>query len=183
MVQEGMYLGLLAEESLMDAADDSLVQDLQQDLLMVYTTTADHYLIAAGRMAERKLPVLPVTTEEGEYIGVIQSMDMLQQLALLTGTQQPGGLVVLEADPLDFSPGEISRLVETNDAQIRQLNTQFDEASGKLIITLRINKQEISDIIATLQRYDYSIVFYAGEEQYENELRRNYHHLLHYLEI
>lgn len=183
VVQEGLYLGMLQEDSLLEADEDLHIEDIQHALVSISALTSEHYLTVAGRMAERRLSLLPVTTDEGEYLGVIESMTMLQQLAQLTGAQQPGGLVVMECDVLDFSPGEISRLVETNDAQIRQLNTQFDEVSGKLIVTIRINKQEVSDIIATLQRYDFRVLFFAGEETYENELRRNYHHLLHYLEM
>jgi len=46
-----------------------------------------------------------------------------------------------------------------------------------------VNKIEISDIIATLQRYEYSIRYYFGEEDYENELRKNYDLLMTYLKI
>jgi hypothetical protein len=86
-------------------------------------------------------------------------------------------------DASDYSLGQISKLVETNNAYISQLNTYTDEVTGQLIVTLRINKEEISDIVATLQRYDYHLIFHAGEEQYENELRRNYNHLMNFLEM
>jgi hypothetical protein len=42
---------------------------------------------------------------------------------------------------------------------------------------------EVSDIIATFQRYEYSVRYFIGEEQYENELRYNYDHLMSYLKI
>jgi hypothetical protein len=42
---------------------------------------------------------------------------------------------------------------------------------------------EISDIVATLQRYEYPIRYYFGEEEYENELRENYELLMTYLKI
>jgi len=55
--------------------------------------------------------------------------------------------------------------------------------TGLFIITIKVNKIEISDIIATLQRYEYSIRYYFGEEDYENELRKNYDLLMTYLKI
>ena len=55
-------------------------------------------------------------------------------------------LVVLELDKVNFSFAEISKLVETNDAQITQLNTYYDSTASTFYITLRINKLEISDI-------------------------------------
>jgi hypothetical protein len=86
-------------------------------------------------------------------------------------------------EKLSFSFSEIGKLVETNDAQITQLNTWPDPQSGNFYIVLRINKQEISDIVATFQRYEYQVKYYFGEELYENELRSNYDHLMNYLNI
>jgi CBS domain-containing protein len=183
IVAEGVCKGLLSEETLLDAKITDVLADLNNDYLPFWVSTEEHFLYALGLMTERKLTVLPVVDEAGEYIGVMMQKDLLDRLALFTGAQLPGGVVVLQISPVDYSLGEIIRLVETNDAQIRQLNTQIDEVTGMLMVTIRINKQEISDIIATFQRYDYRIVYFAGEEQYENELRRNYHHLLHYIEM
>lgn len=92
-----------------------------------------------------------------------------------------GALVVIEMEPHQLSISELSKLVETNDAHITQFNTSIHPDTGMLLATLRINKQEISDIVATLQRYDYHVVFFSGEEHYENELRRNYQHLMNFL--
>ncbi len=183
VVEEAVFKGLLAEESVLDSPGSSMIRDIVVELQPYKVTTNDHYLEAVRLMTDRKLDVICVTTPEGEYLGIIHMRDMLAQMANLTGTNIPGGLIVLEADPVHFSAGEINRLVETNDAQIRQLNTQIDESTGRFLVTIRINRQEVSDIIATLQRYDYQVTYFAGEEQYENELKRNFDHLLHFIEM
>jgi hypothetical protein len=82
-----------------------------------------------------------------------------------------------------YSFGEISRLVETNDAYITQFNTFFEHDTGLLIVTIKISKAEVSDILSTFQRYEYIVRYFFGEELYENELRRNYDHLMSYLKI
>jgi hypothetical protein len=48
---------------------------------------------------------------------------------------------------------------------------------------LQINKKEVSTIIATFERYEYSVSFYSGEELFENELSSNYNNLMNYLQI
>ena len=63
------------------------------------------------------------------------------------------------------------------------LNTRLNAQAGTMLITLRLNRTEISDIISTFQRYEYTIRFFIGEEQYANELRANYNNLIHYLKI
>jgi len=183
VVKESVYAGLITEEVLLDSEGSKSMGALQYDFKPFRISSGEHFLKAAGLMSERQLDVLPVTTPDGEYLGVVMMQAMLQQMAILNGAAMPGAMVVLEMNPADFSPGEISRLIETNDAQIRQLNTQMDEQTGRILVTIRINRQEISDIIATFQRYDYRVAYFVGEEQYENELRRNYHHLLHYIEM
>ena len=115
--------------------------------------------------------------------GVILVIDLLRHLGKITGASEPGGLMVLEMDQRNFSFAEISKLIETNDAQITQLNTSWDSGSDSFIVTIKINKFEISDIVATFQRYDYQVKYYFGEELYENELKDNYDHLMNYLSI
>jgi hypothetical protein len=63
------------------------------------------------------------------------------------------------------------------------MNTCTESDTGLLIVTIKINKVTISDVIATLQRYEYIIRYYFGEEDYENELRSNYDLLMTYLNI
>ena len=101
----------------------------------------------------------------------------------MTGASDPGGVIVLEMEQRNFSFAEISKLVETNDAQITQLNTHWDTSTNAFFVTIKINKFEISDIVATFQRYEYVVKYYFGEELYENELRDNYDHLMNYLNI
>jgi acetoin utilization protein AcuB len=86
-------------------------------------------------------------------------------------------------DSKNYSFNEINRIVESNDAQITQLNTFTDPETGMSQITIRVSKLEVSDIIGTFQRYEYNVKYYFGEELFENELRTNYDNLMNYLKI
>ena len=96
---------------------------------------------------------------------------------------EPGGLIVLEMESNNYSVGEISRLVETSNAQVVQLNTVVDSQTGLLLVTIKLNKEEISEVVTTLQRHEYCVKYYFGEELYENELRFNYDNLMNYLKM
>ena len=52
-----------------------------------------------------------------------------------------------------------------------------------LTVTLHINKKEISTIVATFERYDFDVIYYFGNEKFENEIHSNYRHLMNYLDI
>jgi hypothetical protein len=48
---------------------------------------------------------------------------------------------------------------------------------------VKINKTEVSDVLATLQRYEYNVRYYFGEEYYENALKENFENLMSYLNV
>ena len=64
--------------------------------------------------------------------------------------------------------------VESNDATILHLNTTVHAETGMLTVTLHINKKEIAAIVSTFERYDYDVIYYFGNENFENEIHSNY---------
>lgn len=183
VVADNKYLGLVTEDDLMSMDESLILQSIENHFSKVAVRVNTHFLEAVQAVNDHNLSIIPVVEPENSFAGVITATDLLKQLGKVTGSSEPGGIIVLEMEQRNFSFSEISKLVETNDAQITQLNTYWDNNTGSFFVTLKINKFEISDIIATFQRYDYQIKYYFGEEQYENELRSNYDHLMNYLSI
>ncbi len=183
VVEQNKYLGLVFEEDLLNIDDSTTLDTLSSHFSQVSVHGNMHFIEAVQTANDYHLNVVPVVEKESEYSGVIVVPELLRQLGKVTGASDPGGLIVLEMEQRNFSFAEISKLIETNDAQITQLNTSWDSATDSFIVTIKINKFEISDIVATFQRYDYQVKYYFGEELYENELRDNYDHLMNYLSI
>jgi acetoin utilization protein AcuB len=184
VVAEERYLGLIYEDVLLNESDDNQTLENLESFFSIRAVRADHHLFDAVQLAnEFSLSLIPVVDSESKWVGAITSADLLKWLGRLTGAEEPGGIIVLEMEKRSFSFSEISKLVETNDATITQLNSYLDKNTGTVNVTLKINKFEISDIVATFQRYEYQVKYYFGEELYENELRNNYDHLMNYLNI
>jgi len=181
---EGKYVGLVNEEGLMQAADETAeIRELKESFPGFFVNENDHFLKALQLAVENRLSVVPVINENKELLGVVSYREMLKQASEFVNVKDPGGLIVLEMENTNYSFSEISRLVETNDAQITQLNTYTDPKTGLMQVTIKINKTEISDIVATFQRYEYTVKYYFGEELYENELKTNYDNLMNYLKL
>ncbi|MEP7280203.1 MAG: CBS domain-containing protein [Bacteroidota bacterium] len=178
------YAGLISEDDVLNATDDSqpLVQ-MEQQFLQLSVKADSHFLEAVQLCNNYGLSLIPVVEKDMEWVGAISASDLLKYLGRMTGTDEPGGIIVLELEKANFSFSEICKLVETNDAQITQLNTFYDNQLQLLYVTIKINRFEVSDIVATFQRYDYTVKYYFGEELYENELRINYDHLMNYLNM
>jgi CBS-domain-containing membrane protein len=178
------YIGMVSEEDLMQEDDDHQpLSSMEQSYSGYSVRDSDHFLKALQLAAENGLSVVPVVNAENELTGTVGYNDLLRHASEFMSLHEPGGLIVLDIPTNQYSFNEISKLVETNDAQITQLNTYNDPEKGTMQVTIRINKPEVSDIVATFQRYEYNVKYFFGEEQYTNELRDNYDHLMHYLKI
>ena len=182
IVAEDKFLGIISEEQLLHSDDDNLLNQLLISDGGKSVQASDHFLKAIQIAVQNKLSIVPVM-EENHILGIVTYNDLLRNASDFMSLNDPGGLIVLEIEGKDYSFNELNRIVESNDAQITQLNSFTDPETGVMQVTIRINKVEISDIISTLQRYEYNVKYYFGEELYENELRSNYDNLMHYLKI
>ncbi len=177
------YLGMISLDDLEDADAASEVISLQQLFIKPFVRPSDHFLQAVRIRSKFYIDQVPVVNEKNEWEGCIESNKLLDQLSNLCGATDTGSLVVLEVPRHDYAPGEINRLVESNDAMVMQMNTVQDHQRGVMQVVLRISKEEVSDIVATFQRHEYSVLYYYGDESYDNSLQQNLDHLLNYLNI
>lgn len=183
VLSEEKYAGLISKDDLLDADESSLVASCEASLLQLSIKGEEYFLTALKIVADNELSLLPVVNPQSELTGVIAAKDLLRRVSLFIGNEERGGVIVLQVEKRNFSFGEVNRLVETNDAYITQVNTYTEADTGLVIVTLKVNKVEVSDIVATFQRYEYVVRYYFGEETYANELKENYNHLLSYLNM
>jgi len=176
------YLGIVSEEQLLQSDDENRIDQLSVEDGATSVQAKDHFLKAIQTAVVNKLSIVPVV-EEKQLVGIVTYNDLLRNASTFLSLGQPGALIVLEVDTGNYSFSEINRIVESNDAQITQLNTFTDPESGTVQVTIRLSKLEVSDIVATFQRYEYNVKYYFGEEIYQNELRTNYDNLMNYLKI
>lgn len=182
VVEDNSYLGIVSEEQLLQSDDEYSIHQLQVSDGTTSVQANEHFLKAIQTAVVNKLSIVPVV-EEKQLLGIVTYNDLLRNASDFMSLNEPGALVVLELESKSYSFTEINRIVESNDAQITQLNTFTDPETGMMQVTIRINKLEVSDIISTFQRYEYNVKYYFGEELYQNELRTNFDNLMNYLKI
>ena len=182
VVENDSYLGIVSEEQLLQIDDENTIKQVQVTDGTTSVQANDHFLKAIQTAVINNLSIVPVVDEK-QLLGIVTYNDLLKNASEFMSLNNPGALIVLDLESKNYSFNEINRIVESNDAQITQLNTLTDPETGLMQVTIRINKLEVSDIISTFQRYEYSVKYYFGEEIYENEMRTNYDNLMNYLKI
>jgi predicted transcriptional regulator len=173
VVKEDYFLGLVQKADLLDTDEAATIMVLSEQLKKIMIADTAHFLTALDLFSKHQLSILPVLNEQLECIGMIPQKSLNDALAKFLGVDSPGAIIVLSVAPYQYSLAEMSRLVESNNAQILQLNSSFDET----------NKDEAQAIIATFQRYDYQLVQYFGKTPLHNDIEAHYHHLMNYLDV
>lgn len=181
VVDENRFLGFVSLKQLEDADAAERVTELS--LLKTQVQAQAHLLQVLHSSVVHDSAFVAVVEQDGQYLGSLGPAELNTAMNTLLNAGDAGGIIVLEMDRRQYSFGELSRLVETNESYITQLNTYTEAGTGMFIVTIRINRAELSDVVATLQRYDYNIRYYFGEENYQNELRENYSALMNYLNL
>ncbi len=79
---------------------------------------------------------------------------------------------MLELEPRDYSLSEIARIAESNEVTLLSVNTLTNPNTAKLEVVLKTNRQEMQGLIATFERFNYTIKYMFSEELEEDLLKR-----------
>src|ERR1700748_99216 len=97
LVNEDQFLGLIAENDLIEPADyEAPVGSLGLSLVNPYVLENQHIYDVIRLFYEQQLTVVPVLDFKKNYLGLISINAMNAYFARLTSVEQPGGIIVLE---------------------------------------------------------------------------------------
>lgn len=183
-VKEGVFLGLISDETLIDhpQADHSLQQaDLRYQPAYMYDT--QH--IYDGVLFFRVHPValMPVIDEQHNYLGSVTPRELTDMLSQTMSLQLPGAIIVLEMGQRDNALSHIAHIVESDNAQILNSFIRTFPDSSRLEVTIKVNKMEISAIVASFLRHDYRVKATYNDENSHDNSNDRYEQLMNYINM
>lgn len=131
-----------------------------------------------------RLTLLPVVNSEGDYKGVITLSNLLEKLGELSNVSRDGAIISLELNPQDYTLSHIVHLVEQNNAKILTLFSYVEEKTSKVILILKIDLEDASNVVRSLERFNYPVKYYAQKQMLcEETMRNRLDELMYYLEL
>lgn len=183
VVNEEEYIAVVNEDQLLEAPDDSLTLDASGMLqFRPAISSLSHPFDAVRIMYEAKLSVLPVIDTENKYLGSITKDTLIDHFATQNGISSPGGILVLEVPPRNYSMYEIARICENEDVAIlgMQLHTGED---GMLEVTLKLNRTVLDAVVASFSRHNYHVAEVYGQESDKEDILEKYNLLMNYINM
>lgn len=183
IVEEGLYEGLLSEDLALDNDENTIIESLRHQLIHSSVKSDRHLTDAMRKYGEERVSILPVVNSDNHFLGYLLPQDILRSFGQTFGLQAPGSVLVLEVNPYDYAMSQIAQIVESNDAKILTSYVEADTDRQKYTVTIRINFTDLSAIIASFRRYDYTIVDAWHENRYERDLKQKFDQFMNYLNM
>ncbi|PWS30685.1 CBS domain-containing protein [Pedobacter paludis] len=184
VVNDGAFLGLLAEDDLLSLRDhDALIKDLSVNLLNVFILKDAHTYDVIRLLSQLKLTAVAVLDTQKNYVGLISINNMIDAVAEQYAVNEAGGIIVLEISNRNNSLAHISQIVEADNAQILSSYVNSFEDSTRLEVTLKINKTEVSGLVASFERYDYLVKEVYNNTQVDDGSQERYDSFMNYLNV
>jgi acetoin utilization protein AcuB len=184
IVNEEQFLGLVAEDDLIGESDhETAVGALALSLVNPYVLEDQHIYDVIRLFYERQLTVVPVLDIKRNYLGIISVNAITEYFAKITAVAQPGGIIVLEINNKNNSLAHMAQIVESDNAQILSSYIQTFPDSTRMEVTLKVNKQDISAIIATFLRYEYDVKATFNHTDHNDNAKDRYDSLMNYLNL
>ena len=184
-VLEGdVYIGMVKENDLLDATNDQLsVKEGSSKLLRNSIKFDQHLFDAISQISDFNLSMLPVMDDHDQYMGYIYPQDIVVAMGGMLSSKIPGAILVLDIHQNDFHLSQIAQIVEGHDAKIVASYLTSHPNSTNIELTLRINRTDLTAIIQTFQRYDYTIRATYHESLHTVDLKDRFDDFMKYLDM
>lgn len=185
VMENGVYAGLLRDPHLLEqSSPDTPVGNFPLVDKQCFVYDHQHFYDVIKAAADFNVQSVPVLDMEGSYKGVITLDDTITAFAQTAAVQSPGAIFILSMKQIDYSLAEVSRLIESDNAKILCSSISSDaQDPSKIKLTIKVNKTDLSRIIATLERFGYKIIASFQEAEYISNDKERLDILLRYLDI
>jgi|1048.fasta_scaffold13709_3 CBS domain-containing protein len=184
-VIEGQRLvGIISEEDIFNHKLYDTVREYDFSLHRPFSVRPEEHLFEIMRlMGENRLTILPVTDSEGTYLGMISQNTLLKAFSNLTAFSMQGGVIIMEMNQRDYALSTIARIVEEENAKVLAVFISSSPEAELLEVTLKINRPDVSRIVASLERHKFVVRQTLSTDAYYDTLKDRYDALMSYLKV
>ncbi|MCK9219053.1 MAG: CBS domain-containing protein [Bacteroidales bacterium] len=185
IVDEAVFVGLISDLEILALPDPgAIILATKPTLARAGVREHQHIFEVLKLFSTLNLTLLPVINDKEQYVGSITLSSLINHLAEMMSTDQPGGIIILDLNDNDYDLVEIASIVESNNAKILNLSVHTFSDSTKIEVILKLNRVDIGPVLQTFFRYNYLVkASWTNEDSYHEGIQDRYDALMNYLSI
>jgi len=178
------FLGILHKTDITKSElNQVLIKDSEIKLSKISVFENQHVYELTKIATLNKLDIVPVINDENNYLGLVTVNDLVAYFAESKSVYMPGGIIVLEMRFKDYSMSHIGQIIESDGGHILSASVSATNTTQKIEVTLKIDKVDLSRILAAFYRYNYTVINSFSQSEFNDDLKGRYDSLMHYLNI
>jgi len=184
-VVEGVkYKGILKDADVEKASNLNVtLAEMDLPYNRIFINENQYIFDALEFITKYGLSIVPVLNNEGNYVGLLTLVDVIDCFAQTKSVKTPGGIVILKIKEKDYSLSEISRIVEANDGVILSSSLEQTADPAEFELTLKINKLDLSRILASFFRLNFQVIASYHNSELTNDMEDRYNAFMTYLNV
>lgn len=182
IVENGIYIGSISAEDAETFEDEKNLTHYRYALEGFFARTNMIWLDVLELFALNETNVIPVLDLNNKYVGYYEMADIVRLFNETPFLKEQGGIIVVEKGVTDYSIGQITQIVESNNGKILGLFIS-GSTSDSVQVTIKIAIGGMNEIIQTFRRYEYEIISEHQEDTYLKNLQERSDYLDKYLNI
>ncbi|MAZ38285.1 MAG: hypothetical protein CL842_12625 [Crocinitomicaceae bacterium] len=184
VVDDFKYLGLVNESYLLNIDDPAeRISQHCNFLEKVHAYENEHVFEIIKKVQEYQLSLIPVLSEKELFVGTITVFNLMVVIAEMPVVKNPGGIIVMDMNSIDYSLSEISRIVESNNAKVLGCFISRAYDNNSIELTIKISKMNVQDVIQTFERFGYEISASYDHSGNNDDMEDRYNNLMNYLNM
>ncbi len=182
VVEKGIYRGMIRYDDLIEIENkEDLLKNYTHLLEKIYLTDRMNWTENLNHLTRNEANVMGVLDLSGTYIGIRLLDDILNLISDKAFINEQGYVLVVRKLTADFSFSELTQIIESDGGKI--LGILVNEQSQNTEVEIKVQTDDINEIIQSFRRYDYQIVSQMEEDLHLQELKEHSDFLRRYLEM
>jgi len=181
ITENEVYIGSISSEDVETFDSEKKIDDYRYALEGFYVRDNTNWLEILEKFAQYQTDVMPILNSENLYLGYYKLVDIVQIFSHTSFISEHGGIIVVEKALMQYSASEIAQVVESNGSKLYGMFVS--EINDKVQVYLKVNAENLNEILQSFRRYDYEIISEHSEDIYMKSLRERLDYMDKYLNI
>jgi len=182
VIEKGIYRGMIRCDDLAEIENkQDTLQQHKHLLEKIYVSNRMNWTETLAVMMRNEANVIGVLDLTGHFIGIQLLDDILNLIAEKAFVNEQGYVLVIKKLTADFSISQVAQIIESDGGKI--LGILVNETGQNTEVEVKIQTDDINEIIQNFRRYDYHIISQMEEDLHLQELKEHSDFLRRYLEM
>jgi CBS-domain-containing membrane protein len=182
VVEDGLLKGILSEIDVDVFEEGKTVGDYEYLYQHFSVNREMNWLDVLQQFGRYESNIMPVLDENHQYLGYYELTNVMNLFGEMPFLTEPGAVLVVEKAMKEYAMSELAQIIEAENAKF--IGAIISEMRDNNIqLTIKINTQNYNDVLQSLRRYGYKIVYGVKDDQLMKNLKERSDYLNMYLNL